>query len=140
VGPGVALVAMSNRWAGNVVLFAVSLSLAQEPSGSLTPEEAWQHIGEEEVVCGQIVDTSYVKSVRDSPTYLFLERPPPEQVFTVVLPAAKRDVFGESPEKSLKGKNICVRGKVEGDRLNGTVDRKHRATVLIEDEEQITLL
>jgi hypothetical protein len=130
---------MRTKWASTVVIFAVSFSVAQEPSGSLAPEEAWRYIGKNEVVCGQIVDTSYAKSVRDSNTYLFLERPSPDQVFTVVIPTEKRDLFGENPEKALKGKSICVTGKIEGDSLDGTVDRRHRAKVLIEDEEQLTI-
>jgi hypothetical protein len=126
-------------WGSTVVLFAVGFSVAQEPAGSLAPEEAWRYIGKSEIVCGQIVDTSYVSSVRSSPTYLFLGRPSPDQVFTVVIPIEKRDLFGESPEKTLKGKRACVTGKIESDRLNGNVDRGHRAAIVIEDEEQLTI-
>jgi hypothetical protein len=130
---------MRYRWASTFVLFAVGVSVAQEPSASVAPEEAWRYIGKSEIVCGQIVDTSYVSSVRDPPTYLFLGRPSPDQVFTVVIPIEKRDLFGESPEKTLKGKRACVTGKIESDRLNGNVDRGHRAALVIEDEEQLTI-
>jgi hypothetical protein len=130
---------MRHKCACTAVLFAVSFSVAQEPSGSLTPEEAWRYIGKNEIVCGQIVDTSYVRSVRNSTTYLFLERPSPDQVFTVVIPIEKRDLFGESPERTLKGKRVCVTGKIESDRLDGSVDRRHRAVIVIEDEDQITI-
>jgi hypothetical protein len=130
---------MRYKWASTVILFAMGSSVAQEPSGSLAPEEAWRYVGKSEIVCGQIVDTSYLTSVRDSPTYLFLGRPSPDQVFTVVIPIEKRDLFGESPEKKLKGKRICVTGKIESDKLNGIVDRGHRARIVIEDEEQLTV-
>jgi hypothetical protein len=120
-------------------LCAVSVSVAQEPSGSLSPEEAWRYIGKNEIVCGQVVDASYVKSAPESTTYLFLERPSPEQVFTVVIPIEKRDLFGEDPEKTLKGKRICITGKIESDRWKGSVDPKHRAVIVIENEEQINI-
>jgi hypothetical protein len=129
---------MGCKPACTVVLFAVSYCFAQEPSAALAPEEAWKYIGKNEIVCGQIVDTSYVKPVRDSATYLFLEHPSPDQAFTVVIPIQKRDLFGESPEKALKGKRICVSGKVESDRFSGIADHKHKAVIVIEDEEQIT--
>jgi hypothetical protein len=129
---------MRYEWACAFVV-TVSFVVAQEPSGSLAPEEAWRHIGENGVVCGQIVDTSYATSVPNSPTYLYLERPRPEQVFTVVIPSAKRDLFGDSPEKSFRGKGICVTGKIAADSSIGSSTARHRTKVLIEDEEQIVV-
>jgi hypothetical protein len=130
---------MRFKWASTVILFAMGSSVAQEPSGSLAPEEAWRYIGKSEIVCGQVVDASHLTSGRDPATYLFLGRPSPDQVFTVVIPMEKRDLFGESPEKKLKGKRICVTGKIESDKFNGIVDRGHRAVIVIEDEEQLTI-
>jgi hypothetical protein len=127
------------RWVYIAIVHAASFAVSQEPSGTVRPEEAWRHIGKSEAVCGQVVDTSYAISVPSSPTYLFLERPRPEQVFTVVIPSAKRDLFGDSPEKSFRGKSLCATGKIEADSMDGAVDSKHRARVLIEDEEQITV-
>src|ERR1700679_657546 len=127
----VPLCGMRYQRACAVGLFAVSFSVAQEPSGSLAPEEAWRYIGKNEIVCGQVVDASYVKSAQDSTTYLFLERPSPEQVFTVVIPIEKRDLFGENPEKMLKGKRVCITGKIESDRSKGSVDPRHRAVIVI---------
>jgi hypothetical protein len=129
---------MRYKWACAFVV-TVSFVVAQEPSGSLVPEEAWRHIGENKTVCGQIVDTSYATSVTNLPTYLYLERPRPEQVFTVVIPSAKRDLFGDSPEKSFRGKGICVTGKIEGDSSMEPSTTRHRAKILIEEEEQIVV-
>ena len=122
-----------------VMLFAVSVAVAQEPSGAVAAEDAWRSKGSEQKVCGQIVDTSYATSIPNAPTYLYLDRPRPEQVFTVEIPSAKRDLFGDNPEKSLRGKSICVIAKIESDGMDGAVDRRHRAKVLIEEEEQITV-
>ena len=121
------------------IMSLASILIAQETSVSVPPDEAWQYKGQEQKVCGQVVDTSYATSIRDSPTYLYLDRPRPEQVFTVEIPPAKREVFGDSPEKSLKGKAVCVTGRIEGDGADGTVDRKHRGRVVVQDEEQLTV-
>ncbi len=122
-----------------LMLFAVSVAAAQEPSAGVSAEDAWRSKGSEQKVCGQIVDTSYATSVANAPTYLYLDRPRPEQVFTVEIPSAKRDLFGDDPEKSFRGKSICVTAKIESDGMDGAVDRKHRAKVVIEEEEQITV-
>jgi len=83
-----------------------------------------------------VVDSSWAYSIPNAPTYLYLERPRPEQVFTVVIPFARRELFGDSPEKSFRGKRVCVTGRIETD---GAVDRKQRARVVVEDEEQIVV-
>ena len=114
-----------------------SIAITQETPGFVPPEEAWRYKGQDQKVCGQIIDTSYATSVSNAPTYLYLDRPRPEQVFTVEMPSAKRGLFGDNPEKSLKGKSVCVTGKIEGDGMDGAVDRKRRARVVIEDEDQI---
>src|ERR1700689_4057037 len=120
-----------------VIVCLASIAIGQEPTTPVPPGEAWRYRGQDQKVCGQVVDTSYATPIPNSLTYLYLERPRPEQVFTVEIPSAKRDLFGDTPEKSLKGKSVCVTGKIEGDGMDGAVDRKHRARILIEDEDQI---
>jgi len=116
-----------------------SIAITQETPSFVAPEEAWHYKGRDQKVCGQIIDTSYATSVSNAPTYLYLDRPRPEQVFTVEMPSTKRGLFGDNPEKSLKGKSVCVTGKIEGDDMDGAVDRKRRARVVIEDEDQIVV-
>jgi hypothetical protein len=116
-----------------------SIAITQEAPSFVPPEEAWRYKGQDQKVCGQIIDTSYATSVSNAATYLYLDRPRPEQVFTVEIPSAQRGLFGDNPEKSLKGKSVCVTGKIEGDGMDGAVDRKRRARVVIEDEDQIVV-
>ncbi len=129
---------MRCAWTCGLVLFAACL-MAQETQVEVPATDAWRNLGKTANICGQIVDSSYATSVPNAPTYLYLERPRPEQVFTVVIPAPKRDLFGDEPEKSFRGKSVCVTGKIEPDGLDGAVDRKHRARVLVEEEDQIVV-
>ena len=46
------------------------------------------------------------------PTYLNLDRPYPNQPFTVVIWGDDRSSFSPPPEKAYDGKKICVRGTV----------------------------
>ena len=127
------------RWACLIAVWAVSCAFAQEAVDGVPAEEAWRDTGKMETVCGLVVDSSYATSVASPVTYLYLEHPRPEQVFTVVIPFAKHDLFGDSPEKAFRGKRICVAGKIERDHLDGAVEQKHRATLVIEDEDQLTV-
>ena len=122
-----------------LITVLVTCAFAQETPTGVPAGEAWRDIGKTESVCGQVVDSSWLSSKPNAPTNLYLDRPRPEQVFTVVIPFVKRDVFGESPEKSFRGKRICATGKIEVDSAEGVADRKHRAQLVVEDEEQITV-
>src|SRR5690348_6905740 len=86
----------------------VSPSLAQK---KLTPLEAKNHIGETSTVCGSVVTTRYTASTKGQPTFLNLEKPYPNQIFTVVIWGSNRAKF-VSPETEYKEKRICVTGKI----------------------------
>ena len=90
------------------VLLAIAPALAQK---TLTASEAKDHIGEQATVCGKVVSTRFAESSRGSPTFLNLDQPDPNQVFTLVIWGSDRSKFGD-PETAYRGKRICVTGKV----------------------------
>ena len=47
--------------------------------------EAKDHIGEKATVCGRVVSTYYARSSHGEPTFLNLEKPYLNQIFTVVI-------------------------------------------------------
>jgi hypothetical protein len=49
---------------------------------------------------------------RGQPTFLNLDKPYPQQVFTVVIWGRDRMKFG-TPEKQLADKNICATGMIQ---------------------------
>jgi hypothetical protein len=58
-------------------------------------------------VCGSVVSTHYAPGTKGQPTFLNLDKPYPNQVFTVLIWGESRSKFG-TPESEYKG-----RGDVE---------------------------
>jgi micrococcal nuclease len=92
-----------------LVVHLTSPALAQS---KLTTAEAKQHLGETATVCGKVVSTRYASSTKGQPTFLNLDKPYPEQIFTVVIWGSARSKFGR-PEVDFRDKQICISGKIE---------------------------
>ena len=90
------------------VFWSLSGSAAEQ---SYKPDDAINHVGENAVVCGVVASAKYATSTRRQPTFLNLQRPYPDQVFTAVIWGADRGAF-EYPPESLAGKRICVSGQI----------------------------
>src|SRR5208282_2267310 len=98
-----------------VKLISSSMALAlwafSTSAATLTPEDATSHTGETATVCGMVASAKFASSSRSRPTFLDLERPYPNAVFTAVIFGDDRPKFG-TPERSLQGKRICVLGTI----------------------------
>jgi DNA/RNA endonuclease YhcR with UshA esterase domain len=90
-----------------IVLWAAS-GLAQT---SISAAEAKNHVGERATVCGDVASTRYAASSRGRPTFINLDKPYPNQIFTVLIWGTNRPKFGD-PEEAYRGKHICVTGKI----------------------------
>lgn len=75
--------------------------------------EASRHVGEIAEVCGRVASAAYIASVKGRPTFLNLERPYPDQPFTVVIWGSNRAGFASPPERLFDAKSICVTGRIE---------------------------
>jgi micrococcal nuclease len=97
-------------------ILALSFALFLAPSvgaqKKITALEAKDHINESATVCGNVVSARFSASTKGKPTFLNLEKPYPNQIFTVVIWGSNRTKFG-TPEIEYKGKRICVTGKIE---------------------------
>lgn len=87
-------------------------TVAPVVAAGLSAEEAAGHVGETATVCGVGASAKHATSVRGQPTFLNLDRPYPNQVFTVVIWGSDRAAFGQ-PEVAYQNKRICVTGLVE---------------------------
>jgi len=83
----------------------------QQPT--LTAAEAKDHLGETATVCGVVASARYAASSRGRPTFLNLEAPYPNQLFTVVIWGSARNAFPTAPEEAYRAKRICVTGLIE---------------------------
>src|SRR6266851_1007352 len=80
-------------------------------AASVGPKEAAGLVGETATVCGVVASGKYAADLRLQPTFLNLDKPYPDQVFTVVIFGDDRAKFG-TPETSLRGQRICVTGVI----------------------------
>jgi hypothetical protein len=78
----------------------------------LTTTEAKTHIGEQGTVCGRVAGGRYAATTRGKPTFLDLDKPYPNQMFTVLIWGENRAKFG-APEETYRNKNICVTGHIQ---------------------------
>jgi len=90
-----------------VLLWAFSANAAP-----LTAAEASGHVGENATICGVVASAKYAATSRSQPTFLDIDKPYPNEPFTVVIFGGDRPKFGQ-PELALQGKRICVTGKIQ---------------------------
>lgn len=81
------------------------------PKGLFNSKQAEFHVDDEVTVCGTVVSARF--SSRSGNTYLNFDKQFPNQIFTVTIYKDDRKHFSYSPEDVLKGKTICVTGRVE---------------------------
>jgi hypothetical protein len=98
------------RWFALTILVGL-LALPTLAQKKYSTSEAKEHFGETATVCGDVASTRYSDSTKGQPTFLNLDKPYPNQVFTIVIWGNNRGKFG-TPENDFKGKRICVTGKI----------------------------
>src|SRR6266849_1029878 len=101
------------RWF-SLLFLAGFLALPTFAQKKLSASEAKEHFGETATVCGEVVSTRYADSTKGQPTFLNLDKPYPNQIFTVDIWGINRSKFG-SPEID---KNRC--GKVAAQPVTST--------------------
>lgn len=92
-------------------LICASGSIAQQEY--VNPIDAYKFIGKEKTVCGIVASATYAIRSRGKPTFLNLDQPYPNQIFTVVIWGSDREKFKNPPETFFRGKRICVTGIIE---------------------------
>ncbi len=97
----------------------------------VTAEQAQDHIGETNTICGVVANARYVDSDPTKPTYLNFDHPYPNQTFAVRIPGSSRPRFSEPPEALFNGKTICVTGLI--------VDQRGKPQMVVEDPSQIVV-
>ena len=94
-----------------IVLLVAVLGSSVAAQKKWTAAEAKDHVGETATVCGHVVSTRYAASTKGQPTFLNLDKPYPNQVFTAVIWGSNRSKFGK-PEDDYKEKRVCVTGRI----------------------------
>jgi len=107
--------------------FLTHPALAQK---RISTSEAKDHVGEVATVCGEVASTHYAPSTKGQPTFLNLDKPCPNPVFTILIWGSNRGKFG-TPENEFKGKRVCATGKIT--EYRGTPE------IVANDPEQIKI-
>ena len=92
------------------LLLALTL-LVQPPT--ITTAAAKDYIGKEARVCGAVKSARYASNSNRKPTFLNLDKPFPNPIFTAVIFEEHRSKFAQPPEQAFKDKDICVTGKIQ---------------------------
>jgi len=95
----------------SVVLVSLFVTSAYAQTAHLTAAEAKDHIGETATVCGKVVSARFAKDSKGQPTFLNLDEPYPNHIFTIVIWGSDKEKFGDILTK-YSVKNVCVTGKI----------------------------
>lgn len=94
------------------VTFLMSLcALSALAQTEIPASEAGKHIGQRATVCGRVVSGHYASSSKGRPTFINLDKPYPNQVFTIVIWGENRSKF-TNPETAYQDKQVCVTGTI----------------------------
>jgi hypothetical protein len=98
---------------GSLLAAAALALLATRPvdAADLSTADAGKHVGESATVCGVVESARYLERSPTRPTFLNLDRPYPNQTFTVIIFGSDRAKFG-TPEQTLLHQRICATGQI----------------------------
>ncbi len=94
-----------------IAFFIVLLAELSYGQLSISAAEARNHVGEKATVCGNVASAHYAARSRGNPTFINLDKPYPNQIFTVLIWGSDRPKFGD-PEERYGSKHICVTGTI----------------------------
>jgi len=77
----------------------------QAQTRHLTAAEAKNHVGETATVCGKVVSARFASKSKGQPTFLNLDEPYPNHIFTVVVWGSDREKFGDIRARALFSDN-----------------------------------
>lgn len=78
-----------------------------------------------------MASATFASRTRRQPTFLNLDKPYPDHIFTAVIWGADRPAFNPAPEVAYRNKRICVTGLIK--------DYRGRPEVIVTSPAQITV-
>ena len=93
-------------------IFGLTAGHVRVMAQTIAAPEAKNHVGETATVCGKVASTRFASSSHGQPTFLNLDVPYPNQIFTVVIWGSDRPMFYR-PEVTYRDKRVCVTGEIK---------------------------
>jgi hypothetical protein len=115
------------RLVAAVILLCTLPVLAEN---TYTADQAKSHVGEKATVCGMVASAHFAASSKGQPTFLNLDKPYPNQIFTILIWGSDRAKFG-NPERDYARKNICITGTIQ--------EFRGSAEIIARSPDQITV-
>ncbi|SRR6266498_403880 len=116
-----------------LALAILCATTAHSSPDKITASEARNHIGKTATVCGVVASADYAARSKGKPTFLNLDKPYPNPIFIALIWEEDRPKFG-APEAELKGKRICVAGKIESYKGTPEIVLRDRSQMKVEDQ------
>jgi hypothetical protein len=89
-------------------LLAFLLAPVLTSAQTIPASEAAKHVGEQATVCGRIAGEHTATSSKGTPTFINLEKPYPNQVFTVLIWESDKPNVGNLPIDGM----FCAKGQI----------------------------
>lgn len=113
------------------LLFAAALFCAGTSFSQTTIklEEAAKHVGDSVNVCGKVAGGVFLEQMENSPTFLSLGAPYPDQLLTLLIGKDQRGQYQTAPETYYVNKEVCITGKI--------ILSRERPQIVVYKKEQI---
>ena len=121
---------------GTSVLSPLAHFLTFRSADLVSPADAINHVGERAQVCGLVASAYFAADSQGSPTFLNLDAPYPNQIFTAVVWIETRSRFAKPPE-TLKGETVCVSGTITTYGGRAQIIVRDPAEIVVRDPAQI---
>ncbi len=93
-----------------LVLLLLEIAITPISAQTVSAPEAKNHIGEKATVCGKVASERTATSSRGEPTFINLDAPYPNQVFTILIWGEDRLKVGTLPNE---GSRVCATGMIQ---------------------------
>jgi DNA/RNA endonuclease YhcR with UshA esterase domain len=110
----------------------LALSQAASAANTLTADEAKNHIGENATVYGVVAGTHYAEQTKGSPTFVNLDKPYPNQLFTILVWDEDLPKFSPKPS-AWEGKRVCATGTITSYRGSPEIVAKAPGQVTVQE-------
>jgi hypothetical protein len=94
-----------------LVLLLLPFVVAPISSQMISAADAKSHVGEKATVCGKIAGERTTTSSKGEPTFINLDAPYPNQIFTILIWSEDRPKIGTLPSE---GSRVCATGTIQG--------------------------
>lgn len=93
-----------------ITLAAIAICVSRVNAQPITAADAKSHIGENTTVCGKVASERTATKSKGAPTFINLDTPYPNQIFTIVIWGNDRPNIAGLPNL---GSRICATGTIQ---------------------------